>query len=513
MADYRAMNRNSKIVDARKKLAATFSTPTHGGHAGTVTTPNPVAGAGTNFLEQMAKRYTVNTLKGIKDVAVGTVKNNKSGLQNNSLYDPNSFFGKALAAAGPMGTAMNYVAGNALNNNAFNDAIAPTDFVGAGSLVKLGASGVLKAAKVAKPLVPVLTSKVGKAASAASAAIAASGFGLFNSDDAQAGVPGAGAVGVGAGARALQGVVKAGGPLERFAKEFVRSQYVQNVLASGRNVNVSGLIPKDILEQGFGTAAAKSVEGLDAFKNLGSKLENKILIEGVIPQANETKASVNATIASGRKRFTDSAGPEVMKAFGINTGRFTKFDYGKPLDALHNLWQKDFPDATSGARVLGTNAAELMAGAEGVIPNANNWKNIGRQFDHFKSPTDAGLYLKAIFENQKGVISDVDKRMAQTLWDKVHHPDNISGTPQEINLGMGGIPKSLLSSTKEVTSRLGKDVGGLMADSSAYVQSRIPLHETHWDEPALRGFNEWHSSSEAVKGQISRLDKKLRGFF
>ena len=501
MADYRAMNRNSKVVDARKKLAATFSTPapkfTPAGRPGVVSTPNPVAGAGTNFLGQMAKRYTVNTLKGIKDVAVDTVKNNKSGLQNNSLVDPNSFFGKALASAGPMGTAMNYTAGNALNNNAFSDAIAPTDFVGSGSLVKLGASGVLKAAKVAKPLVPVLTSKVGKAASAASAAIAASGF--ANSDKAEA--------------APISGVVKAGGALERFATEFVRSPYAQSVLASGRNVNVSGLIPKDILEQGFGPAAAKSVEGLDAFKNLGSKLENKILIEGVIPQANETKASVNATIASGRERFIDSAGPEVMKAFGINTGRFTKFDYGKPLDALHNLWQKDFPDATSGARVLGTNAAELMAGAEGVIPNANNWKNIGRQFDHFKSPTDAGLYLKQLFESQGGKISDVDKRMAQTLWDRVHHPNNISGTPQEINLGMGGIPKSLLSSTKEVTSRLGKDVGGLMADSSAYVQSRIPLHETHWAEPALRGFNEWHSSPEAVTGQISRLDKKLRGFF
>ena len=201
MADYRAMNRNSKVVDARKRLAATFSTPapkfTPAGRPGVVSTPNPVAGAGTNFLDQMAKRYTVNTVKGIKDVAVGTVKNNKSGLQNNSLYDPNSFFGRALASAGPMGTAMNYTAGNALNNNAFSDASAAADFVGAGSLIKLGASGVLKAAKVAKPVVPILTSKVGKAASAASAAIAASGF--ANSDAAQA-VP-------------VSGVTKAGGLL------------------------------------------------------------------------------------------------------------------------------------------------------------------------------------------------------------------------------------------------------------------------------------------------------------
>ena len=206
MADYRAMNRNSKVVDARKKLAATFSTPapkfTPAGRPGVVSTPNPVAGAGTKFLDQMAKRYTVNTVKGIKDVAVGTVKNNKSGLQNNSLYDPNSFFGRALASAGPMGTAMNYTAGNALNNNAFSDASAATDFVGAGSLIKLGASGVLKAAKVAKPLVPVLTSKVGKAASAASAAIAASGF--ANSDAAQA-VP-------------VSGVTKAGGLLTQLPR-------------------------------------------------------------------------------------------------------------------------------------------------------------------------------------------------------------------------------------------------------------------------------------------------------
>ncbi len=154
MADYRAMNRNSKFVDVRKKLAATFSTPapkfTPAGRPGVVTTPNPVAGAGTNFLDQMAKRYTVNTVKGIKDVVEGTISNNAQGLQNNSLYDPNSLLGRALGAAGPMGTVMNYAAGNALNNNAFSDAIAPADFAGSGSLVKLGASGVLKAAKFAK---------------------------------------------------------------------------------------------------------------------------------------------------------------------------------------------------------------------------------------------------------------------------------------------------------------------------------------------------------------------------
>lgn len=142
MADYRAMNRNSKVVDARKKLAATFSTPapkfTPAGRPGVVSTPNPVAGAGTKFLDQMAKRYTVNTVKGIKDLAVGTVKNNTQGFQNNSLIDQPAWLG-LLPGVGQLATAGNYGLGNLINNEAASDAIAPLDFAGSGSLVKAGA--------------------------------------------------------------------------------------------------------------------------------------------------------------------------------------------------------------------------------------------------------------------------------------------------------------------------------------------------------------------------------------
>jgi len=187
VADYRAMNRNSKFVDVRKKLATKFSTPapkfTPGGRPGVVSTPNPVAGAGTNFLDQMGKRYTINTVKGIKDVVEGTISNNSKGFQNNALVDQPAWLG-LLPGVGQLATAGNYGLGNLINNEAASDAAAPFDFVGAGGPLK-GAASV--AAKVVKPVVPVLTSKAGKFATAASAAIAASGF--ANSDAAQAGVP------------------------------------------------------------------------------------------------------------------------------------------------------------------------------------------------------------------------------------------------------------------------------------------------------------------------------------
>ena len=105
--------------------------PMHGGHAGAVTTSKPSMGAGTRFFGDMGRRYTVNTVKGIRDVAVGTVKGNKSGLQSNALFDPNSVLGRTLGSMGPEGTMMNYTAGNLINNNAFADATAPLDFVGA----------------------------------------------------------------------------------------------------------------------------------------------------------------------------------------------------------------------------------------------------------------------------------------------------------------------------------------------------------------------------------------------
>ena len=48
MADYRAINRNFKAVEQRKKLANTFSTPaskfTPAGRPGMVSTPTPVFG-------------------------------------------------------------------------------------------------------------------------------------------------------------------------------------------------------------------------------------------------------------------------------------------------------------------------------------------------------------------------------------------------------------------------------------------------------------------------------------
>ena len=210
MADYRAINRNFKAVEQRKKLANTFSTPaskfTPAGRPGMVSTPTPVFG--DTFAKVMLgpdKKYfggvsgPLSEATGLEDLvnrqmrnmtvdagdAVSRIKQDtfmggkgKSGLQDYPLVDPNSFFGNALRSAGPMGTAMNYTAGNLINNADFHQAQGPGDALGPRRLVSGALTRGLRLAA------PIVTSKVGKAAAATTAALG--GFGAIDTDNAMA---------------------------------------------------------------------------------------------------------------------------------------------------------------------------------------------------------------------------------------------------------------------------------------------------------------------------------------
>ena len=210
MADYRAINRNFKAVEQRKKLANTFSTPaskfTPAGRPGMVSTPTPVFG--DTFAKVMLgpdKKYfggvsgPLSEATGLEDLvnrqmrnmtvdagdAVSRIKQDtfmggkgKSGLQDYPLVDPNSFFGNALRSAGPMGTAMNYTAGNLINNADFHQAQGPGDALGPRRLVSGPLTRGLRLAA------PIVTSKVGKAAAATTAALG--GFGAIDTDNAMA---------------------------------------------------------------------------------------------------------------------------------------------------------------------------------------------------------------------------------------------------------------------------------------------------------------------------------------
>lgn len=209
MADYRAINRNFKAVEQRKKLANTFSTPaskfTPAGRPGMVSTPTPVFG--DTFAKVMLgpdKKYfggvsgPVSEATGLEDLvnrqmrnmtvdagdAVSRIKQDtfmggkgKSGLQDYPLVDPNSFFAKA-ALGGPQGLLWNYAAGNFINNADVHQAQAPGDVLGPRRLL----SGPLT--RGLRLVAPIVTSKVGKAAAATTAALG--GFGAIDTDQAQA---------------------------------------------------------------------------------------------------------------------------------------------------------------------------------------------------------------------------------------------------------------------------------------------------------------------------------------
>jgi hypothetical protein len=121
----------------------------HGGHAGTVTTSAPIAGAGTDFLGQMGRRYTINAAKGAYDVIKDTATGGKSGLQSNALFDQPAWLG-LVPGVGQLATMGNYGLGNLINNNALNDALAPADFIGLDSAALHGGQLAKAAVDVVK---------------------------------------------------------------------------------------------------------------------------------------------------------------------------------------------------------------------------------------------------------------------------------------------------------------------------------------------------------------------------
>ena len=139
-----------------------------------------------DFINRLGRNYTVDvgdaTSRVIQDTFLG-------GKGKSSLID-NGGVSLAEFARNPSAGVAKFITNNALNNSDAMQVAAPGDFIGAGSLAK-GAATV--AGKIVKPLIPIVSSKAGKLAAASIAA--ASGAGVINSDDAQAGVPGAGSLG------------------------------------------------------------------------------------------------------------------------------------------------------------------------------------------------------------------------------------------------------------------------------------------------------------------------------
>ena len=293
--------------------------------------------------------------------------------------------------------------------------------------------------------------------------------------------------------------------------KFLNSPYGQSLQRRGADIVFGGLENLDILGEQFGNKATE-LTGLPAFKNLSKNLLNKILIKGYVPTLTDTRSALNTTIRGGRQRMVAAmGGKDVAEAFGIDVARHFPIVDDKDIKAIHGAWQGDWGGATARARVLGTGAARDIS--EGINPLHTNFRNIGRQFDHYKSPTDAGKFLSEVYANSGGKVSDAEKRMAQLLWDNTHHWKNMSSIPEPINLGIGGIAKPLLQNTEEITSRLGSDVGGLMSSGSNFVEKRIPVHEAHWQEPALDIYNNWHTSKDVLEQQKQRLLLKLSGLF
>ena len=209
MADYRAINRNFKAVEQRKKLANAFSTPaskfTPAGRPGMISTPTPVFGdtfakvmlgpdkkyfggvsgpiSGAtgveDFVNRVARNMTVDTGDAVSRIKQDTFMGGKgkSGLQDYPLIDPNSFFAKArLGLPVPV---LNYAAGNLINNADFHQAQAPGDVLVARRLVSGALSRGLRSAA------PIVSSKVALLGAAATTA-AVGGFGATDPEQAYA---------------------------------------------------------------------------------------------------------------------------------------------------------------------------------------------------------------------------------------------------------------------------------------------------------------------------------------
>jgi hypothetical protein len=132
-------------------------------------------------IARIGRNYTTDigdaTSRIIQDTFLGG--KGESGIQDNALFDPTSPLGSMLSMymMGPSGTAANIVGGNLIKNPDFMQTIAPSDFFGAGALLKGAGKVLLKGASKAG------STKKGKAFSGLLAGLG--GFGATN-EDAQA---------------------------------------------------------------------------------------------------------------------------------------------------------------------------------------------------------------------------------------------------------------------------------------------------------------------------------------
>jgi len=197
VADYRAINRNFKAVEQRKKLVSTFSTPaskfTPSGRPGVVSTPKPVFGdtfakvilgpdkkyfggvsgpiseatGVEDFINRFVRNVTVDTGDAVSRIKQDTFMGGKgkSSLITNgdtSLRD---------LAMNPNRAIANFVTNNLINNEDVSQALAP------GGMSGLGGS-------IGSRIMPIVTSKMGKLATAGVGG--AAGIGIVDPDNAMA---------------------------------------------------------------------------------------------------------------------------------------------------------------------------------------------------------------------------------------------------------------------------------------------------------------------------------------
>ena len=197
MADYRAINRNFKAVEQRKKLASTFSKPASkfipGGRPGVVSTPKPVFGdtlakivlgpdkkyfggvsgpiseatGVEDFINKFSRNVTVDTGDAVSRIKQDTFMGGKG--KSSLITNGDTSLGDL--AMNPNRAIAGFVTNNLINNEDVTQALAPGGMSGLGG--RLGSR-----------IMPIVTSKMGKLAT--TGVVGAAGTGIVDPDNAMA---------------------------------------------------------------------------------------------------------------------------------------------------------------------------------------------------------------------------------------------------------------------------------------------------------------------------------------
>ena len=197
MADYRAINRNFKAVEQRKKLASTFSKPaskfTPAGRPGVVSTPKPVFGdtlakivlgpdkkyfggvsgpiseatGVEDFINKFSRNVTVDTGDAVSRIKQDTFMGGKG--KSSLITNGDTSLGDL--AMNPNRAIAGFVTNNLINNEDVTQALAPGGMSGLGG--RLGSR-----------IMPIVTSKMGKLAT--TGVVGAAGTGIVDPDNAMA---------------------------------------------------------------------------------------------------------------------------------------------------------------------------------------------------------------------------------------------------------------------------------------------------------------------------------------